>query len=91
MNFNILKHELVPYYTILSQDEVKKLLDAYGIRKGDLPKMLVTDPVSRAIGAREGDIVKIIRKSRTAGESIAYRLVIGSGVGDLKNLSLKER
>jgi len=91
MNFNILKHELVPYYSILSRDEVKKLLNVYGINKGDLPKMLVTDPVSRAIGAREGDIVKIIRKSRTAGESIAYRLVVGSEIGDLRDLDSEER
>ncbi|MEA2053867.1 MAG: DNA-directed RNA polymerase subunit H [Candidatus Thermoplasmatota archaeon] len=83
MNFNILKHELVPYYSILSRDEVKKLLSAYNIRKGDLPKMFVTDPVSRGIGAREGDIVKIIRKSLTAGESVAYRLVVGTEIGDL--------
>ncbi|HDH81874.1 MAG TPA: DNA-directed RNA polymerase subunit H, partial [Thermoplasmatales archaeon] len=37
MNFNILKHELVPYYRILSRSEVKKLLSTYGIKKGDLP------------------------------------------------------
>ena len=70
---------------------MKKLLKVYGINKGDLPKMLVTDPVSRAIGAREGDIVRIIRKSRTAGESIAYRLVVGSEMGDLRDLDSEER
>jgi DNA-directed RNA polymerase subunit H len=91
MNFNILKHELVPYYSILSRDEVKKLLKIYGIKKGDMLKMLVTDPVSRAIGAREGDIVKIIRKSPTAGESVAYRLVVGSEIVDLIDLDLEER
>ncbi|KAA0004268.1 MAG: DNA-directed RNA polymerase subunit H [Thermoplasmata archaeon] len=91
MNFNILKHELVPYYRILSRSEVKKLLSAYNIKKGDLPKMLVTDPVSRAIGAREGDIVKIIRKSPTAGESVAYRLVVGSDMGSIGDLSSEER
>ncbi|MCD6360595.1 DNA-directed RNA polymerase subunit H [Thermoplasmatales archaeon ex4484_30] len=78
MHFNILKHDLVPYHSILSPKEAKKILEAYKINKDQLPKMLVTDPVARAIGARVGDIVKIIRKSPTAGESVAYRLVVGS-------------
>ena len=90
MHFNILKHELVPYFKVLSREEVEKLLSVYDINKGDLPKMQVTDPVSRAIGTREGDVVKIIRKSRTAGESIAYRLVVGTGMGDIRILDSDE-
>jgi len=78
MHFNILKHDLVPHHSILSKKEAKKILEAYNIKKDQLPKILVTDPVARAIGARVGDIIKIIRKSPTAGESVAYRLVIGS-------------
>ncbi len=89
MNFNILKHEMVPYYNILSCSEAKKLLGVYGIKKGDLPKMLVTDPISRAIGAREGDIVKIIRKSITAGESVAFRLIVGLDMDNLRDLDSK--
>ena len=90
MHFNILKHEFVPYFKVLSSEEVEKLLTAYNIKKGDLPKMLVTDPVSRGIGTREGDIVKIIRRSRTAGESIAFRLVVGTGMDNISNLRLSE-
>lgn len=90
MHFNILKHELVPYFKVLSREEVEKLLSVYGISKGDLPKMLITDPVSRAIGTREGDVVKITRRSRTAGESVAYRLVVGTGMGDIRTLESDE-
>jgi DNA-directed RNA polymerase subunit H len=78
MGFNILKHELVPYHQILSKREVEKLLKAYKIEKEKLPKILVTDPVAIAVGARVGQVVKIIRKSPTAGESISYRLVVSS-------------
>lgn len=78
MHFNILKHDLIPYHSILSKKETKKILEEYAIHRDQLPKILVTDPVARAIGARVGDIIKIIRKSPTAGESIAYRLVVGS-------------
>lgn len=90
MHFNILKHELVPYFKVLSIEEVEKLLTTYNIKKGDLPKMLVTDPVSRAIGTREGDVMKIIRRSRTAGESVAFRLVIGTGMDNISNLLASE-
>ena len=90
MHFNILKHDLVPYFKILSREEVEKLLTTYNISKGDLPKMLVTDPVSRAIGTREGDVVKVIRKSNTAGESVAYRLVVGTSMGDIDNIFSSE-
>ena len=76
MKFDILKHKLVPHHEILSKEEAEKLLKTYNIKKEQLPRMLITDPVAKAIGAKEGDIVKIIRKSPTAGVAIAYRLVV---------------
>ena len=76
MKFDILKHTLVPRHEILSAEEVEKLLQTYRIKKEDLPQMLVTDPVAQAIGAKEGDVVKIIRESPTAGTSVAYRVVV---------------
>jgi len=76
MKFDILKHSLVPHHEILSEEEVEKLLKTYNIKKSDLPQMLDTDPVAKAIGAKEGDVVKIVRSSPTAGESVAYRRVV---------------
>jgi len=72
---DILKHELVPHHEILKKEEVEKLLKTYKIRKEQLPRILVDDPVAKAIGAKEGDVIKIIRKSPTAGESVMYRVV----------------
>lgn len=75
--FNILEHELVPKHIILSEEEKEELMKKYGITKPkQLPRILSTDPVIRAINAKPGDVVKIIRKSPTAGESIYYRLVV---------------
>jgi len=76
MKFNILKHTLVPHHEILSAEDAEKLLKVYKIKKEDLPQILVTDPVVKAIGAKEGDIIKIVRRSPTAGTSVAYRLVV---------------
>jgi DNA-directed RNA polymerase subunit H len=43
--------------------------------KKQLPKIKGTDPVVEAIGAVEGDILQIIRESKTAGTFIYYRIV----------------
>lgn len=80
MKFDILKHKLVPHHEILSEKEVEKLLKVYNIRKEQLPRILVTDPVVKAIGAKEGDVIKIERKSPTAGVSVAYRLVVNKEI-----------
>ncbi len=72
---DILKHKLVPHHEILKEEEVEKLLKTYGIKKEQLPKILIDDPVVKAINAKEGDVIKIVRKSPTAGVSVAYRVV----------------
>jgi len=60
----------------LSIEEKNDILKKYNIRPSQLPKMLSSDPVAIAIGAKPGDTVEIIRKSPIAGETLAYRLVV---------------
>ena len=74
---NILNHELVPKHIILTEDEKKNVMKMYGIKKlNQFPKILKSDPVIRLLKTKSGDLVKIIRKSDTAQESIYYRVVI---------------
>jgi len=80
VKFSILDHKLVPGHIILSGDEAKKVLKAYHIESSQLPKILDKDPVIKAIGAKPGQIIKIVRKSGSAGETISYRLVVDSKV-----------
>jgi len=73
---DIFKSELVPKHEILTKEEEEELLKKYKITKKQLPKILSTDPAVKAIGAKKGDIIKITRKSQTAGETYYYRVVV---------------
>ncbi len=75
---DITKHELVPEHIVLSEKEKNHLLKSYQIELNQFPKILDSDPVCLRIGAKSGQILKIIRKSHTAREATAYRLVVES-------------
>ncbi|MDT7895576.1 MAG: DNA-directed RNA polymerase subunit H [Desulfurococcales archaeon] len=74
--FNVLKHELVPKHEIIPIEEAIKILRELGVRPEQLPWIRASDPVAKAIGAKPGDIIRVIRKSETAGEIVVYRYVI---------------
>ncbi len=74
--FNIFDHVLVPKHILLSKEEAKEVLEKLGIEPWQLPWIKASDPAARALGAKPGDIIKIIRKSPTAGETVAYRYVV---------------
>jgi DNA-directed RNA polymerase subunit H (RpoH/RPB5) len=69
---DVLLHELVPKHYLLTKEETKELLDKFKITVTDLPQMFDKDPVAIAIGAKEGDVVKIVRQSHTTVKSIDY-------------------
>jgi DNA-directed RNA polymerases I, II, and III subunit RPABC1 len=73
---NITKHELVPKHELLNDDDLRALLERYGCKVSQLPKVLVSDPVAKYYGLKRGQVVKILRKSETAGTYVSYRYVI---------------
>lgn len=77
---NILRHNLVPKHEILTEAEQAALLQQLNIKPEQLPKILASDPVVKTLGAKVGDVLKITRKSRTAGTTTYYRLVVRAGV-----------
>jgi len=74
--FDIFEHALVPKHEILTAEEREALLSNYKVKPYQIPQITSTDPAVKAIGAKPGDILRIIRKSSTAGEHVTYRYVI---------------
>ena len=74
--FDLFQHKLVPKHEILEEEEKQQLLAQYRIHPYQLPQISSSDPAVKAIGAQPGDVLRIIRKSPTAGEHIAFRYVI---------------
>jgi DNA-directed RNA polymerase subunit H (RpoH/RPB5) len=71
------KHILVPKHILLSEQKKKEVIKKYGIKKlSQFPRILKTDPIVKILGAKEGDLIKIIRNENSGKESIYYRVVI---------------
>ncbi|KAK7196797.1 DNA-directed RNA polymerase II/III subunit [Novymonas esmeraldas] len=73
---NITHHELVPKHAPLSDEEVKEVLHAHALELHQLPRILSTDPVARYYGLERGRVVRIERKSMSAGLYVSYRQVV---------------
>lgn len=73
---NPLQHILVPKHEIIPHESHKELMESmYITSKSKFPEIKFhIDPIARCIGAVPGDIIKIIRYSLSAGESILYRM-----------------
>ena len=74
--FTVSTHQLVPKHEVLTKEETKEVLEIFATEKDKLPKILDSDPVCKEIGAKRGDVVRILRKSDTSGESVYYRVVV---------------
>jgi DNA-directed RNA polymerase subunit H len=73
---NVLNHVMVPEHVIMTQDEIDTLLTKYQITFDHLPKIYHDDPAVVQVEAKMGDVVRIIRKSQTAGRAESYRYVV---------------
>jgi len=75
-DLDVSKHALVPKHVKLNEKEKKDLFEKYVADLRDLPKIFKDDAAIQPLDVKEGDIIKIFRKSPTAGEAIFYRRVV---------------
>jgi DNA-directed RNA polymerase subunit H len=69
-------HVDVPEHKIMTRKDAEEVLEKYHCKTTDLPLIFATDPAIIGLGVKPGDMIKIIRKSSTAGESLYYRYVV---------------
>ncbi len=69
-------HVYVPKHEIMTIKEAEQTLKNFNCLPTELPLIFVNDPAIIGLGVKPGDMIKITRKSATAGESIYYRYVV---------------
>ncbi|MBE6505447.1 MAG: DNA-directed RNA polymerase subunit H [Methanobrevibacter sp.] len=80
MKIDIQQHDLVPKHEVISESEKELLQQNSDFDINNLPKIKINDPVVKELAKDSnisaGDVLKITRNSKTAGEFISYRIVI---------------
>ncbi|MGI0081703.1 MAG: DNA-directed RNA polymerase subunit H [Nitrosopumilaceae archaeon] len=69
-------HVYVPKHEIMTKKEAEEVLEKFHTKPTEMPLIYETDPAIKGLGVKPGDMIKITRKSATAGESIYYRYVV---------------
>ncbi len=77
LQFNILKHVLVPDHRVLSPTEVATIKSKFNIMDdSQFPDISRFDPIAQIIGIRPGQVCEIIRPSKTAIIGYYYRICV---------------
>jgi DNA-directed RNA polymerase subunit H (RpoH/RPB5)/predicted transposase YbfD/YdcC len=77
LQFNILKHRLVPECKVLNKKEIEDIMKQYNIKDAkQFPEISRFDPQALAMCLRPGDICKFQRDSATAMKYNYYRVCV---------------
>ena len=72
---DVSQHDMVPEHSVVDEAELDGVLEEYDIKPTDLPKIKRTD-AALPEEAEIGDVIKIVRDSRTTDTAVTYRLVV---------------
>jgi DNA-directed RNA polymerase subunit H (RpoH/RPB5) len=81
---DLVSHGVVPKHEMLNEEETQIFLKDYFLKKREIPKVFISDPVSKYFNAKIGQVFRIIRPSEISGQSIYYRMVIKGSISDEK-------
>jgi DNA-directed RNA polymerase subunit H len=77
---DIAQHFLVPKHILLSKEEADQFMEEYSLKKRDMGRIFIDDPMVRYLYAKKDDIIQIIRGSLISGYSTYYRLVVSNSI-----------
>ena len=60
----------------MTKNDAQDVLKKFNCTPTQLPLIFVNDPAIVGLGVKPGDMIKITRKSGTAGVSLYYRYVV---------------
>ena len=69
-------HVYVPKHEIMTKKDAEEVLKKFNCTPTQLRLIFVNDPAIVGLGVKPGDMIKITRKSGTAGVSLYYRYVV---------------
>ena len=72
----ISNHIYQPKHEIIPKSEAEEIMRKYNAKPSQLPYIMSSDKAIEDLDVRPGDVIKITRKSPTAGESVYYRYVV---------------
>ena len=75
-SFQIFDHDFVSKHELLTSEEKEQFLEDRKVEAYQLPRISAADPAVIAVGGKPGDIVRVIRRSQTAGRYVAYRYIV---------------
>lgn len=77
LQYNILKHFLIPEVEILNQGEIEKLKQKYNLNSlKQLPEISRFDPLALIVHLKPNEVIKLLRKSPTSIDTEYYRVCI---------------
>jgi DNA-directed RNA polymerase subunit H len=72
----IVDHIYQPKHEILPKEEAELIFKKFNSKPSQLPYIMASDKGIQGLDAQPSDVIKITRKSSTAGESVYYRYVV---------------
>ncbi|MBA3283711.1 MAG: DNA-directed RNA polymerase subunit H [Nitrosopumilus sp.] len=72
----IVDHVFQPKHEILPKEDAEFVFKKFNSKPSQLPYIMASDKGIQGLNAQPSDVIKITRKSSTAGESVYYRYVV---------------